>query len=96
MRRRDIRTDVFGNNDLLVQGGDFVVGEADVQHAQHLIEAEQGHYKQWPLFGVGARRLLNGPANGEIRRTVQLQLVADGHVSPQVGLDINEKIIIRL
>lgn len=94
--REDILTDIFGDNDLLIQNGDFVVGDSDVQHAQHLIEAEQGHYKQWPLIGVGARRLLSGPADGDMRRTVQLQLVSDGHNSPKVGLDSNSKITIRL
>lgn len=96
MMRTDILTDIFGDNDLLIQDGDFVVGESDIQHAQHIIEAEQGHYKQWPLIGVGARRMLGGTADAEMRRAVQLQLVGDGHVSPKVGLDSSSKITVRL
>ena len=76
MTRADILVDE--DNDLRIVSGDFTVGESQVQHIAHIVEANQGAYKQNPLVGVGIRRMLNGTITGIERRTVKLQLLADG------------------
>lgn len=79
--RKDI---LLHDDDLRIENGDFVIDESDTQHVQHIINAEKGHYKQFPLLGVGVRRYLNAPLNGSLRREIQLQLQADGYDADKI------------
>lgn len=76
--RQDIIVDPKDDNDLVVYQGDFFIAYADFQHTAHVVEADQGQYKQWPLVGVGIRRYLNGDIDGTVRRLIQVQLDSDG------------------
>jgi len=76
--RKDIIVDPKDNNDLVVYNGDFFIAYSDFQHTAHIVEADQGQYKQWPLVGCGIRRYLNGDIDGAVRRMIQLQLEGDG------------------
>jgi hypothetical protein len=64
--------------DLLVEDGDFVMGNDEAQRAALIIATYPGNWKQFPLTGVGEARLLNGPMNGLLRRDITMQLQADG------------------
>lgn len=75
----DIIVDPNDGNDLVVEGGDFYIAFSQFQHIAHIIEAEPGQYKQWPLLGFGVRNYLNGIVDGAVRRKLQLQLESDGH-----------------
>ena len=66
------------SGDLMVRNGDFVIGESDGQHIQHIFEAEPGDFKQSPLVGLGIRKKINGIFNGIFRREAMIQLLADG------------------
>lgn len=77
----DILLDDAG--DLAVtEGGDLAVGYSDTAHIADLLESEPGHWKQWPLAGVGLWRWLNGPVDAErlrlLKREILLQLRYDG------------------
>ena len=78
--RQDI---IFGRvdsaYDLLIEQGDFVVGNSDFQHIQHTLEACQGQYRQYPLIGVGIRKMLKGEIAGPEKREIALQLRSDGY-----------------
>jgi hypothetical protein len=63
---------------LQIEDGDFVMGAADLQHVQLLIDTHKGEWKQYPLTGFGKERLINGVVDGAIRREIQQQLEADG------------------
>lgn len=41
------------NNDILIQNGDFVIGDGVVQHSRLLIDLGQGEIRQFPNAGVG-------------------------------------------
>ncbi len=75
---QDIIVDPNENNDLVVDQGDFYIAYSDFQHIAHIIEAEPGHYKQWPILGFGIRKYLNGPFDGTVKRRLQLMLESDG------------------
>jgi hypothetical protein len=85
--RTDIIVDPLDDNDLVVYQGDFFVESSDLQHLAHILEADTGQYKQWPLVGVGIRRYLNGIIDGKVRRTIQLQAASDGYKTRQVSYE---------
>ncbi len=82
-------------NDLLIKDGDFVIGESDLQHIEHIIASQRGGYKQFPLIGVGINQYINSPIDGILRREIQLQLQADGYGLQQIKVD-SQTINIRI
>lgn len=47
------------NGDLLIQNGDFVIGESDNQHQLDILLAEKGEFKEFPEIGVGIQEMLS-------------------------------------
>jgi len=88
--RQDIIVDPKDSNDLVVYQGDFFIGYSDFQHAAHIVEADQGQYKQWPLVGIGIRRYLNGDIDGAVRRLIQVQLESDGMKTRNIAFSDGE------
>jgi len=84
MDRTDILLDVNNDLDLLIQDGDFKIGIADLQNIRIIMEAEQGQIRQFPLLGVGIRKMLNGQIGGEEKRRIQLQLESDGYETEEI------------
>lgn len=61
--------------------GDFVVDESDYQHVQHIMLADYGDLREFPVVGVGIRRYMNGSllrGSSNLKNRVQLQLELDG------------------
>lgn len=84
------------NYDLLITGGDFVIGASDNQHIQDIIQSYIGWWKQFPLVGVGIQSFVN--SNGQdqaLSRSIQIQLQSDGFTvqSPQVIINPDQVII---
>lgn len=74
---KDIITD--SDFDLEIINGDLAVLESDAQHIDHIITADKGHFRQFPLVGVGIEKFLNhSTTEQEIRQAIKLQLEADG------------------
>lgn len=68
------------NNELDFTGGDFVISDSDSQHQEDIISENIGSYKQYPVLGVGIIQYLNSSGSqGILRRSIQLQLEADGY-----------------
>ncbi len=90
MKRKDI---LFGLNrdkkhfDLRIEKGDFVIGDSNLQHAAHIIEAEQGQFRQYPLIGVGVIKMLNSTISGSEKRKIQLQLESDGYKAKEIRFE---------
>lgn len=83
---------VDSNNDLIVENGDFVVGEADQQHMESIIISSKGDWKQHPLVGVGINQYTNAPLTRiiktELEKEMRLQLEVDGFKN--IGITIND------
>jgi hypothetical protein len=85
--------------DIAVLNGDFATGIADEQHAEDIIVSHKGHYKQFPLTGIGIIEFFHGPLslNGRdnLKRQIAMQLEADGMKRVQVEIDEEGKAKIR-
>lgn len=86
----DILLDVNGDLDLVIENGDFKVGNPDMQNIRIIAEAEQGQIRQFPLVGIGIRRMLNGTIGGVEKRTIQLQLQGDGYEVQEIVFNNGE------
>lgn len=90
--RKDIlMTLVDQRFDLSIAKGDFEIGISDLQHVAHILEAEQGQYRQVPLVGAGVLKMINGTISGEEKRKIKLQLAGDGYQVDEIIFD--EKIL---
>lgn len=82
---KDIITDT--DFDLSIVNGDISVLESDSQHIDHIITADKGHFRQFPLVGVGIVNFLNSSTEEqEIRQLIKLQLEADGFAVRQIKI----------
>lgn len=84
--RKDIL--VEDNNDLLIENGDFVVGDSDIQHIDHIITAQPGEYKETPQLGFGVINYLKSNATKtKFKRDLRVQLNFDGYENPNIDLE---------
>jgi hypothetical protein len=80
----------LNGNDLVINNtGDFVIGPSDEQHIADCINAFPGWWKQYPLNGFGLRQYMQGPADAQImNKNLRLQLETDGYqASPVISLN---------
>ncbi len=74
-------TDILLDDSMDVQAfaGDFVVGDATLQHQQLLLLSEKGEWKQSPEVGVGIMSyLLDDVTIHEMHQEIQKQFSLDG------------------
>ena len=65
--------------DLIIEKGDFKVGESTNQHQKLLLLMNKGEIKQFPTIGVGLNGfLLDDADTNELRRAIQEEFEADG------------------
>ncbi len=64
--------------DLRIEGGDFVVGDSDLQHQQLLMGLEKGELRQYPKTGVGLTNYLVDDNIGDLYQEIQRQFENDG------------------
>lgn len=89
---RDIKQEA---NELVFQNGDFVITDSDQQHIEDIVEAYPGHYKEFPLLGVGVRQYINASGSqAELQSQIRLQLEADGYTINNVIIGDEGKIYI--
>jgi hypothetical protein len=93
MKVQDIKID---NDDLLIKGGDFAVGDSDPTHIEHILISNRGYWFESPLLGVGIIDELNGSKSPQrLKQTISRQLVLDNYtvrtveISPEGEIDIN-------
>lgn len=82
---------ILENNDLLIEKGDFIIAESIAQHIELIIDSYIGHWKQYPLCGVGVD--LFQKSSGQqlaLKRAISLQLEADGMTEINVTSSSNE------
>lgn len=85
MAVKDIILDDDG--DLLIQNGDFVVGESDMQHLQLIVSLANGSLKQFPLQGVGIMSYSGSSGQAAtLRNSIKIKAEADGYANITVNL----------
>ncbi|MEM8506229.1 MAG: oxidase [Bacteroidota bacterium] len=88
----DILKDASG--DLLVEDGDFVVGESDLQHQQDILLAHKGEFKESPELGVGiAEEQLNENPR-QILNQIRRNFEYDGMVVNNVSIASSGNIVV--
>lgn len=86
MAASDILVDSTGQP--VIKNGDYVVGDSEAQHLDHLLQAFPGSYFYYPLTGIGAPAWKNARIGlSSIEANTKLQLKADGWVNERVVLD---------
>jgi len=72
--------DIIIKDDLQFKDGDLLVSASDEQHVEHIIKADNGHFRQWPLVGVGSDKYRGGPFNRQkVAQEISLQLRSDNY-----------------
>lgn len=51
--------DFLYTDDLVIENGDFVIGDSDEQHQRDILKAYKGEFKASPEVGVGIEQMLN-------------------------------------
>lgn len=81
--------------DLNILNGDFNVEYSDEQHVEHILLSSKGHYKQYPLIGVGIENYIKAPLNlitkQTLEREISLQLKYDKAKNIEVSY-LNDKL----
>lgn len=87
MSRQDVLLD--DNNELIVENGDFVIGDSDNQHAAIIFEAQKGEIRSSPELGFGAMRFVknSGSTVRKFLRDLKLELEKDGYADPDINID---------
>ncbi|SNA83426.1 conserved hypothetical protein [Flavobacterium psychrophilum] len=91
--RKDILLDT--NFDLLIENGDFVIGDSDQQHVNCVFLAHQGEYKEFPKIGFGASNYLKKSKATKEKFIYDLtkQLKYDGYTEAEITNDFENLII---
>jgi phage baseplate assembly protein W len=81
MNSRDFLSDADG--DILIEGGDFVVGDSDEQHVADILLSNKGDWRQNPAVGCNMVAFLKGNNSASLRERVRIlirtQLEYDGY-----------------
>jgi hypothetical protein len=88
--------DIEYDNDLVIRNGDFDIEFSDENHVEDILNGYLGHWKQFPLLGIGIERELNIKADNQqiIKRKIQQQLESDGYKVGQITTSIsNENVL---
>lgn len=76
--------------DLEIKNGDFYLADSDQQHVVLIINTFVGDWKQYPTLGVGIiNYLASSGKSSELKRSISLQLTADGYKVNDVVLTQN-------
>ena len=81
-------------NEIIIKNGDFAIGDASLQHQNHIILAEKGEYKERPEIGVGILSSLNDENPRELLSKVRRNFEYDGMTVKKLQVAQNGNIII--
>lgn len=66
------------NFDLLIENGDFVLGDATRQNQALLLYCEKGENREFPTRGVGLRSWILDERPGDLNAAIKREFEADG------------------
>ena len=88
MISKDLTLDL--NNDLIIENGDFFIGQTDDQNIEAILLAEKGQFYQFPLLGYGITRRLLGPFDRLTeRKAIRENLRRDNYNVKVLNIDGN-------
>jgi len=88
MIKRDILIDKT-TLDLTIIGGNFHIGNSELQEALNIVYANKGEYRQHPTLGVGIYNFIGNPSNDLLLNTlIGIELNSDGIFTDEISLDI--------
>lgn len=80
-------------NDLIIENGDLVLGESEMQEVGLILQTVQGEWKESPITGANLMREVRGDVSGLRReRNLRIQMKLDGKDYDQVKRNIKEQI----
>jgi hypothetical protein len=83
--------DIIFNDDLEILGGDFRVLPSDEQHIEHILRTWLGHWKEFPLLGVGIDLFrASAGKTGKLKTDIVTQLTKDGYQINKVVVNIED------
>jgi phage baseplate assembly protein W len=80
------------NDDLIIENGDFKIGESLTQEVSTILRMNQGELKSDPLLGANLIQLINSNVSeDELQRRVKIHLNRDGKNYEEIKDLINLK-----
>lgn len=76
------------NNDLLIENGDFVIGESTEQHQRLLLWCNKGEFKEFPTRCVGILRFLETHDTQGLAREIDVDYNKDGMRVEEIKIEI--------
>ena len=82
---KDLLTHIGG--DAVIAGGDFLIGESEEQHQEHIFKANKGDYKEFPEMGIGVEQLLSDDSSVSFIIEAKKNLEYDGMKINNITID---------
>jgi len=76
------------NYDLLIEDGDFVIGESTYQHQKLLLLCNKGEFKEFPTRCVGAIRYIEEAKAEDLAREIETDFSKDGMKVSKIDIEI--------
>lgn len=71
--------------------GDFSIIESDQQHIEHILNAAQGHFYQWPFLGADFAQLINSSETRQrIKQVITEHLAMDDYVVKDILIETTD------
>ena len=87
---------VLRDRDFQEKNDDFLSGDADNQVIERIILSSPGHWKEFPVIGIGIWNYLQGTQSAQVlQRNIQVQLKADIFPKPYVDVSRWPTVIIN-
>ncbi|KOY85031.1 hypothetical protein AD998_01715 [bacterium 336/3] len=83
------------DGDILIENGDFKVGDATLQHQKLIIYSSPGHWKFAPTTGVGIEKYYLNENFAKLISEVRKQMVIDGMKVESVSLSNTGNILVK-
>ena len=86
---KDFLIDTEGDGDILIQNGDFAIGDSTLQHQEALLASTPGEYRQYPEIGVGLVDYLNDETSmAGLRAKIISEFENDGMLVVDVNIEL--------
>lgn len=89
---KDFLTDQDGN--LLIEDGDFVIGDPTEQNIQAILESHKGEWREFPEVGAAMAEYLNDEDRDEMLIEAKRQLEYDGLIVEELKITADDKMIV--
>ncbi|MFV0313254.1 MAG: hypothetical protein ACK5KN_16625 [Dysgonomonas sp.] len=77
-----------GNDDILIEDGDFVIDESTLQHQRLLLLCNKGEFKEFPSRCVGLNNYLETHRTEALAREIDVDFSKDGMKVSKIRIDV--------